>query len=188
MGFFDPVYNWLMAYYELIRGLHILAVIAWMAGLLYLPRLFVYHTGGAPGSEMDQTFQTMERRLLKGIMNPAMWAAWILGLCLLDIRTANFRDPGLMLQPWLFTKLLGVVFQTGWHHFLAKAHKRFAKGANPRSASFWRAVNELPFLAAIVMVIAVTVEFQTWTPAVGLVLGVTAAEALLWWAVRRART
>jgi putative membrane protein len=92
-------------------------------------------------------------------MNPAMWVAWILGLLLLDFRTANFSDPGLMLQPWLFTKLAGVVFQTGWHHFLAIGRKRFAKGANRHSEKFWRLTNELPFLAAIAMVIAVTTEF-----------------------------
>ena len=146
-------------YYDLIRGLHILAVIAWMAGLLYLPRLFVYHAKAAPGSEMDETFKTMERRLQLGIMTPAMVVAWIFGLMLLDIRTAHFRDPGLMLQPWLFTKLVGVVFQTSWHHFLAVNRKKFARGANTRSDRFWRAVNELPFVAAIIMVIAVTTEF-----------------------------
>ena len=146
-------------YYDLIRGLHILAVIAWMAGLLYLPRLFVYHTKAAPGSEMDETFKVMERRLMLGIMNPAMIVAWILGLMLLDIRTNHFRDPGLMLQPWLFTKLVGVVFQTGWHHFLGKNRKRFARGANVHSEKFWRLTNELPFVAAIIMVIAVTTEF-----------------------------
>ena len=75
MGFFEPVYQWLAAHYDLMRGLHILAVIAWMAGLLYLPRLYVYHTQAPRGSTMDETFATMERRLLKGIMNPAMWAA-----------------------------------------------------------------------------------------------------------------
>jgi putative membrane protein len=159
MGFFEPAYQWLAQNYELMRGLHILAVIAWMAGLLYLPRLFVYHTRAPRGSTMDETFATMERRLLKGIMNPAMWVSWILGLLLLDIRTANFRDPGLMLQPWLATKLAGVVFQTGWHHFLALARKDFARGDNKRSERFWRMTNELPFLAAIVMVIAVTTEF-----------------------------
>jgi putative membrane protein len=159
MDFFEPVYRWLSLHYDLIRGLHILAVIAWMAGLLYLPRLFVYHADAPRGSAMDETFATMERRLLKGIMNPAMWTAWLFGLLLLDIRTANFRDPGLMLQPWMATKLLGVVFQTGWHHFLGGARKDFARGASKHSAKFWRAVNELPFLAAIVMVIAVTTEF-----------------------------
>jgi len=146
-------------YYDLIRGLHILAVIAWMAGLLYLPRLFVYHTGAAPGSDMDRTFQTMERRLHKGIMTPAMIAAWIFGLALLDIRTAHFQDWRLMLQPWLFIKLLGVVFQTAWHHFLSVSRKKFARGANTHGEKFWRGVNELPFVAAIVMVLAVTTEF-----------------------------
>ena len=147
------------AYYDLIRGLHILAVIAWMAGLLYLPRLYAYHTRAAPGSEMDVTFATMERKLLSVIMTPAMIAAWLFGLALLDIRTDNFQDPGLMLHPWLATKLAGVVFMTSWHHFLAVNRRKFAEHRNKRSEKFWRAVNELPFLAAIVMVIAVTTEF-----------------------------
>jgi putative membrane protein len=159
MGFLEPAYQWLQPHTNLFLGLHILAVIAWMAGLLYLPRLYVYHTKAPRGSTMDETFATMERRLLKGIMNPAMWAAWILGLILLDIITGNFRNPGLMLEPWLATKLAGVVFQTGWHHFLALARKDFARGANTRSETFWRAVNELPFVVAIVMVIAVTTQF-----------------------------
>jgi len=159
MEFFEPVYHWLEINYNLVRGLHILAVIAWMAGLLYLPRLFVYHTRTTPGSEMDATFKVMERRLLKGIMNPAMWVTWILGLLLIDFRTANFSRSDVMLQPWLFTKLVGVVFQTGWHHFLAVSRKKFARGANVHSEKFWRLTNELPFLAAIVMVIAVTTEF-----------------------------
>ena len=146
-------------YYDLIRGLHILAVIAWMAGLLYLPRLFAYHTRTTPGSEMDVTFKTMERKLLSIIMTPAMLIAWLLGLMLLDFRTDHFRDAGLMLHPWLATKLVGVVFMTSWHHFLAVNRKKFAQDRNKRSEKFWRAVNELPFLAAIVMVIAVTTEF-----------------------------
>ncbi len=147
------------AYYDLIRGLHILAVIAWMAGLLYLPRLYAYHTRATAGSELDVTFKTMERKLLSIIMTPAMIAAWIFGLALLDIRTDNFHDPGLMLHPWLATKLVGVVFMTSWHHFLAVNQRRFAQGRNQRSERFWRMTNELPFLAAIVMVIAVTTEF-----------------------------
>jgi putative membrane protein len=147
------------AYYDLIRGLHILAVIAWMAGLLYLPRLYAYHTRATPGSEMDLTFKTMERKLLSIIMTPAMLLAWLFGLALLDIRTSNFQDPGLMLHPWLATKLVGVVFMTSWHHFLAVNRRKFEQGRNTRSERFWRAVNELPFLAAIVMVIAVTTEF-----------------------------
>ena len=146
-------------HFDLIRGLHILAVIAWMAGLLYLPRLFVYHTRAAPGSEMDETFKVMERRLLLGIMTPAMIAAWILGLMMLDILTDHFRHPDVLLQPWLVTKLAGVVFQTGWHHFLSANRKKFARGANVRSEKFWRMANELPFVAAIIMVIAATTKF-----------------------------
>ena len=147
------------AYYDLIRGLHILAVIAWMAGLLYLPRLYAYHTRATPGSEMDLTFKTMERKLLSIIMNPAMIAAWVFGLCLLWIRTAGFQDAGLMLHPWLLTKLVGVVLMTTWHHFLAVNRKKFAADRNGRPERFWRMVNEIPFLLAIVMVIAVTTEF-----------------------------
>ncbi len=146
-------------YFDLIRGLHILAVIAWMAGLLYLPRLFVYHTRAAAGSQMDETFQMMERRLHKGIMTPAMIVAWILGLAMLDILTHHFRDWRLLLQPWLATKLIGVVIQTGYHLFLSRNRKRFANDRNIHSEKFWRLVNEVPFVAAIVMVLAVTTKF-----------------------------
>jgi putative membrane protein len=147
------------AYYDLIRGLHILAVIAWMAGLLYLPRLFAYHTRATPGSEMDLTFKTMERKLLRIIMNPAMIVAWIFGLMLMWIRTAGFHDPGLLLKPWMATKLVGVVFMTSWHQFLASGRRAFARDANKHTERFWRMVNELPFIAAIIMVLAVTTEF-----------------------------
>lgn len=145
--------------YDLLRGLHILAVIAWMAGLLYLPRLFAYHTKAAPGSEMDATFQTMERKLYRIIMNPAMIAAWILGVSLIWVRSSGFSDLSFLHTPWMGAKLAGVVFLTGWHHFLGRGRKAFERGANKRSEKFWRATNELPFLAAILMVIAVTTEF-----------------------------
>ena len=144
--------------YDLVRGLHILAVIAWMAGLLYLPRLFAYHTRATPGSELDLTFQTMERKLLAIIMRPAMIVAWLLGLALIWFRTGG-QDWAILAQPWMVAKLAGVVFLTGWHEYLARARKRFAAGENQRSEKFWRATNELPFLAAIVMVLAVTTEF-----------------------------
>ncbi len=144
--------------YNLVRGLHIISVIAWMAGLLYLPRLFVYHTRAVAGSEMDGVFQEMEKKLLRMIMNPAMVAAWGFGLWLVWI-DGHVRGWGFLLQPWMATKLAGVVFLTGWHHFLGRARKAFAAGANTRSERFWRMTNELPFLAAIVMVLAVTTEF-----------------------------
>lgn len=149
---------WLVAHYDLWRGLHIISVIAWMAGLLYLPRLFAYHAKAQAGSEMDVTFQTMEAKLLRIIMNPAMVMTWVFGLTLIWV-DAHIRGWGFLSQPWMVVKLTGVVFMTSWHHYLALARKAFAKGLNRRSNRFWRAVNELPFLVAIVMVLAVTTEF-----------------------------
>ena len=149
---------WLVAHYDLMRGLHILAVIAWMAGLLYLPRLFAYHTRAQAGSDMDLTFQEMERKLLRIIMNPAQVLAFAFGLALIWI-DGHVRGWGFLGEPWMVVKLAGVVFLTGWHHYLGRARKAFAAGLNRRSNRYWRAVNELPFLAAIAMVLAVTTEF-----------------------------
>lgn len=146
--------------YDLARGLHILAVIAWMAGLLYLPRLFAYHTRAAVGGEMDETFQMMERKLLRIIMNPAMVAAWGAGVWLIWLRSGSGADWGFLSQPWMIAKLAGVAFLTGWHDYLARACRRLAAGDRQRSERWWRMTNELPFLAAIVMVLSVTLE---WT-------------------------
>ncbi len=148
--------TWLSEHYDLLRGLHILAVIAWMAGLLYLPRLFAYHTRAERGSQMDETFQTMEAKLLRIIMNPAMIAAWVFGICLILARWGGWD---FLKAPWMDVKLAGVLFLTWWHHYLGVARKRFAARENTRSERFWRMTNELPFLAAIVMVLAVTLEF-----------------------------
>ena len=147
--------------YDWLRGLHILAVIAWMAGMLYLPRLYAYHTRATPGSEMDTTFQEMERKLLRIIMNPAMAVSLVLGIALIWY-DSTYRYAGVakfLGQPWMSVKLLGVIFLLGWHGFLSSARKTFANGTNTRSNTFWRATNELPFLAAVVMVLAVTTEF-----------------------------
>ena len=146
--------------YDLLRGLHILAVIAWMAGLLYLPRLFAYHANATPGSEMAATFTVMEAKLFAVIMNPAMLAAWLFGAALIWV-DAHRRSAGwgFLLEPWMATKLAGVVFLTSWHHYLGRACTAFAEGRNRRSNRYWRMTNELPFLAAIVMVLAVTTEF-----------------------------
>jgi putative membrane protein len=149
---------WLVGHYDLLRGLHILAVIAWMSGLLYLPRLFAYHTTAAPGGEMDKTFQTMELKLLRIIMNPAFILAFLFGLLLIWV-DGQLRGWGFLAQPWMVVKLTGVVFLMGWHHYLTRARKAFAQGRNRRSSKFWRMTNELPFLAAIAMVLAVTTEF-----------------------------
>lgn len=148
-----------MNWFDLVRGLHILAVIAWMAGMLYLPRLYAYHTETAPpGSPFDAHFQVWEAKLLRIIMNPAMVLAWIFGATLiyLDIQ---MRGAQFLTQPWMLAKLAGVVFLTGWHHLLSQARKGFVAGRRDRSAKFWRATNELPFIAAVIMVLAVTTEF-----------------------------
>jgi len=147
-----------MMSYDLLRGLHILSVIAWMAGMLYLPRLYAYHAAATPGSEMDETFKVMEAKLLRIIMNPAMIAAWAFGLGLIYV-DAQARGWEFLARPWMIAKLSGVVFLTGWHAYLSSARKAFAEGRNKRSNKFWRMTNELPFLAAIVMVLAVTTEF-----------------------------
>jgi putative membrane protein len=144
--------------YNIVRGLHIIAVIAWMAGLLYLPRLYAYHTRAERGSQMDQTFQTMERGLYRMIMNTAMILAFLAGAGLIWI-DGQGRGWGFLLQPWMVTKLAGVAILTWWHHFLGTARKAFAAGTNTRSEKFWRRTNEIPFLVAIVMVLAVTTEF-----------------------------
>lgn len=144
--------------YNLLRGLHILAVIAWMAGMLYLPRLYVYHMRAERGSQMDATFQEMEERLLRIIINPAMGAAWIFGLLLIAANGVN-RGWDFLLQPWMIVKLVFVIGLSGWHGFLAGARRRFEAGTNTRSEKFWRMTNEIPFLLAIVIVLAVTTEF-----------------------------
>lgn len=150
-----------MTLYDLLRGLHIIAVIAWMAGMMYLPRLYAYHTETAPpGTEFDAHFQLWERKLLKIIINPAMTITWLLGLSLLWFHIfAAGRGWGFLLQPWILTKLTAVIVLSGWHGFLAKSLKQFAAGERPKSARFWRATNEIPFLLAVVAVLAVTLQF-----------------------------
>ena len=150
-----------MNWYDLLRGLHIIAVIAWMAGMLYLPRLYAYHTETAPpGSEFDAHFQVWERKLLRIIINPAMTITWLLGLALLYFHiVALQRGWGFLLQPWILVKLALVIFLSGRHGFLSGARKKLAAGQRPKTAKFWRATNEIPFLIAIVAVLAVTLEF-----------------------------
>ena len=147
--------------YAPLRGLHILAVIAWMAGLLYLPRLFAYHTETAPpGSEFDGHFQVWERKLYRLIMNPAMLVAFVLGLALIWVDAHRHGDGWrFLLEPWMLTKLAGVVFLMWWHLYLGRARTALAAGRRDKTSKFWRAATELPFLAAIVMVLAVTTEF-----------------------------
>jgi putative membrane protein len=146
--------------YNLLRGLHILAVIAWMAGLLYLPRLFAYHARAVVGSEMDETFKIMEAKILRIIMNPAMIGVVLLGGTLVWYdATQRLWGWRFLMSPWMAAKLAGVAFLLWWHHYLARARRDLAAGRRPRSERFWRLTNELPFLAAIVIVLAVTTKF-----------------------------
>ncbi|OHB29596.1 MAG: hypothetical protein A2790_06665 [Phenylobacterium sp. RIFCSPHIGHO2_01_FULL_69_31] len=150
-----------MNWFDLLRGLHIIAVIAWMAGMMYLPRLFAYHTETAPpASEFDAHFQVWERKLLKIIINPSMSLTWILGVSLILWHVYAAKEGwSFLLQPWMMVKLAAVIFLSAWHGFLAGSYKKFVAGQRPKSAKFWRATNELPFLAAVVAVLAVTLQF-----------------------------
>ena len=145
--------SWLVPYYPVVKALHIISVVAWMAGLLYLPRLFVYHADAPGGSPMSETFKVMERRLLRGIMNPAMIAAYVFGLALLSI-------PGIVdwHAGWIYAKLALVAALTVFHHLLGLWRKDFAADRNRRPARFYRMVNELPTLALIGIVILVVVK------------------------------
>ena len=131
-----------------VKAFHIMAVIAWMAGLFYLPRLFVYHTGAAPGSELATTLVTMEERLYRIIMTPAMGAVWITGPLLAWLE-------GVYLDRWLIAKVVLVVGMTGFHHACDAWRKEFAAGRNTRSERFYRLANEVPTLlmAAIVLLV-----------------------------------
>jgi Predicted membrane protein len=150
--------------YNIVRGLHILAVIAWMAGLLFLPRLFAYDAEMASRPEpvrddMRALLRVWQRRLLRIILNPAMTLAWIFGAWLFWLRSDNGSDWSFAHQPWMITKLTGVVLLTIWHHYLAIERKRIDQNRSVRSARFWRMTNEIPFLLAIIMVLSVTTEW-----------------------------
>jgi len=137
--------------YEWILALHIIAVIAWMAGLLYLPRLFVYHADASAGSDMSETFKTMERRLLRAIMVPAMMASWLFGVWLIFLTNA-FSDG------WLHGKLLMVVLLSALHMAMVAWRKDFERDTNTKTAKYFRIVNEAPTLLMIIIVILVVVK------------------------------
>lgn len=139
--------------YPTLKALHIIAVIAWMAGLLYLPRLFVYHCAAKPGGEASETFKVMERRLFRGIMNPAMIAVWIFGPAL-----AFAPQSGGWSQPWLHTKLLLVIALTVLHHMMGRWRKAFERDANVRTARFFRIMNEVPTVLLVAIVFLVVLK------------------------------
>jgi len=136
----------LLSAYPLIKATHIAAVIAWMAGMMYLPRLFVYHHQAEKGGEAERFFVQMERRLLKGIINPAMIAVWALAGLML------YANPALLGAGWFHVKLAAVLAISAIHGWYARARRAFERGERPRSEKFWRIVNEVPFLLMLVAV------------------------------------
>lgn len=141
--------------YPWVKALHVIAVIAWMAGLFYLPRLFVYHAEKAVrGDALDVLFQLMERRLLKAIMNPAMIAAWVFGLAL--VLTPGIVDWSLI---WPWTKALSVCLMTWFHIWLGLRRKDFVAGSNVLTGRRYRLMNEVPTVLMIIIVTSVIVKF-----------------------------
>ena len=138
-------------YIDWIKAFHVIAVIAWMSGLLYLPRLFVYHTETQPGSAESERFKVMERMLLRSIMNPAVIAVWILGPMLAWL-TAAYEDR------WLQAKFLLVVGLTVAHHLFARWQRDFEMDRNQRQARFYRIWNEVPAVLMVFIVILVIVQ------------------------------
>lgn len=135
-----------------IKALHVISVIAWMAGMLYLPRLFVYHAQTTPGSEASETFKVMERRLLRAIINPAMIATFAFGIWMLTL------EPALLREPWLHAKLALVLFLGALHGRFSKWRREFAEDRNRTPARTFKIVNELVTVAMIGIVILVIVR------------------------------
>jgi protoporphyrinogen IX oxidase len=134
-----------------IKAFHVIAVIAWMAGMLYLPRLFVYHCQAPAGSPQSEMLKVMEQKLLRVIVNPAMIAVWVLGLTLAYV-TGAYADT------WFQIKFVLVIAMSGLHGFFAATVKRFAVDANTRPQRFYRIINEVPMLLIIAIVILVVVK------------------------------
>ncbi len=143
----------LIGIYPWIKAVHIMSVIAWMAGLFYLPRLFVYHAERASiGSELDQTFQIMEEKLLRVIMNPSMIVAWVAGLIMLGLGAFDFGSV------WAWVKIVSVILMTAAHMWMAARRKEFAAGRNTRSGRTYRLFNEVPTVLMFLIVVAVVVR------------------------------
>jgi putative membrane protein len=145
--------DWANDYYEWLRALHVISVIAWMAGLFYLPRLFVYHAEATAGSEMSETFKVMERKLLRMIMNPAMIASYVFGGLMLAAPGRFDWSDG-----WIWVKAAMIVGLTVLHHLLGLWRKDFLADRNVRSHRYYRWVNETPTVMMIVLVIMVVVK------------------------------
>lgn len=139
-------------YYLQLKALHVIFVIFWMCGMMYLPRLYAYHVAAVPGSELDLTLQTMERRLYRGVMLTSMLAALLFGILL--IVTLGFKNLG----HWFHIKLFFVFFMFGLHGLFGKYRKDFVKGANKHSARFYKILNELPAILVVAIVFLAIVK------------------------------
>lgn len=138
--------------YEWLRALHIIAIISWMAAMLYLPRLFVYHADAEIGGAVSEQLKIMEAKLLRIIMTPAMIASWVFGLSMLA------ANPALLEGGWMHVKLTCVILMSAVHGILAGHRKRFARDERPKPAKFYRIVNEVPTVLMIVIVIMAVVQ------------------------------
>lgn len=146
--------SFLLDWYFWVKSLHIISVISWMAGMFYLPRLFVYHAEKAPvGSEMSETFKVMERKLLRAIINPAMVATWVFGLMM--VFTPSVIDWS---QVWPWIKAAMVILMSAFHGWLSTRRKEFARDENTRSGRTYRLANEVPTVLMLVIVIMVIVK------------------------------
>lgn len=144
--------EFLLGSYLWIKSIHLIFVVAWMAAMLYLPRLFVYLHQTEVNSETWVTLNTMARRLTKGIMNPSLIIVWVLGLMMIWLM------PSLLSGGWLHSKILLVLIMSGLHGFYVANLKKFGRGEKPRSEKFWRIINEVPFVLMIIVIILVIVK------------------------------
>lgn len=142
----------LAPYYPWLKAFHIFAMVAWMAGMLYLPRLYVYHCAAPAGSQQSETFKVMERRLLRGIVNPAMIATWLFGLALLGTGVVDWS------RGYMPAKLALVLAMSGVHGFLSVQRRAFAEDRNTHSARFYRIINEVPAVLLLAIVILIVVK------------------------------
>ncbi|MFP4313070.1 MAG: protoporphyrinogen oxidase HemJ [Alphaproteobacteria bacterium] len=144
--------EFLMINYEWLRALHIISIITWMAAMLYLPRLFVYHADAPVGGEISEQFKIMEMRLLRIIMTPAMIAAWIFGIGML------LANPALLEGGWMHVKLTSVIILSGLHGMFAAHVKKFARDERAKSNKFYRIVNEIPAVFMVIIVIMAVIQ------------------------------
>lgn len=139
-------------YYDWFKALHVISVIAWMCGMLYLPRLFIYHCDAETGSVQSETFKVMERRLMRGIINPAMISSFLFGILMLWV------VPEYLSEGWLHVKFTALFLMTGFHGFLSRWRRAFAEDRNTHSTKFFRWWNEFPTVLMIIIVIMVIVK------------------------------